>query len=208
MNIKAFTLAAFAFVAWAIPSLAGTQGAIVKIGTLQDMADLGAASSLTLSAEVAGVRYDWYSASLSASYAPYNVACPGTAAAPGVTAGDPYIAATGVATTSCWVRKALKLAIRVVTYSIGNKTIQSSDGIVRCDSTAGNVTFTAPPALGSSAAVLRVRIEKISADTNYCIITSDGTTVVAYVINQNDAGGAGFLDIEMDGTIDRVLGVP
>ncbi len=104
MKLRTLALTSCAIIAFDAPSFSATLGAPQVVNSLTEMANMGAGSQATPQVLVNGILYQWYSLGLSAAYGQQHANCPGTAVEPGVTPGDPYIAATGVATTSCWVR--------------------------------------------------------------------------------------------------------
>ncbi|MDE2470200.1 MAG: hypothetical protein KGL35_15990, partial [Bradyrhizobium sp.] len=122
-----------------------------------------------------------------------------TAPCPAVANGVAQIAITGV-TSGCYVQAIPVSASLFASARSGpvtsTTTLTVGDSIVQCDSTAGNVRIIAPPSLGSVTLIKKVRIEKVSA-ANLCSISADGVTDIAYIVNANDNGGAGYLDVEM-----------
>ena len=192
----------------------GAQTAAKNVASVSALAALGTDSPSWLHAEIGatGVYYDWYSPSLSAAFAPFNVSPSCTPVDPGVNPGDPCIKATGVPTSSGWVIQTAARNFRTVTYAsnLATRTIYQSDNTVFCDSSSGNVRVIAPTNLGSSTSLFRVRIEKTSADYNYCAISQDGTNDLAWIVTPTSSGGisGGWLDVEVYGATLRTVGAP
>ena len=78
---------------------------------------------------------------------------------------------------------------------------------VPVDTSAGPIMITVPLDYGTQTLIYNVRIYKISTDSNAVYISPNGSTVDGYIVNPNDAGGAGYLDVEVNGTTLRVFGV-
>lgn len=147
-------------------------------------------SAVTVSGATGMVSYDWH------------------AVGDGLCVGS-YYRPSGSA-TGCFV----PLNPSSSTAFVGTRSVSAAttltvgDGIVRVTNSGVDTIITAAPTAGSATAIKRVRVEKVSVDAYSVIITTDGATEVGRVINTNDAGGAGYLDVEMDGTTTRVIGVP
>lgn len=89
-------------------------------------------------------------------------------------------------------------------------TVAATVSKIVIDTSAGVVRVTYSPSLGSPGKENRVRFVKksVTPNTNQAII-SDGVNDVAYLINENDSSGAGWLDIDANGTIlTNFCGVP
>lgn len=183
-------------------SLAANNANIVAFPTLASVQNVGSSAPnypdifvVSYTSSGGGANFHW------------NSPCPSAVA------GIAQISITGVS-TGCYVQAipvsaALFTASRTVTSSssLSDRTLSAGDTAVRCDSTAGDVRIVAPPGVGSSALVKTVRIIKVSA-ANLCSISSDNVTDFSYIINVNDAGGAGWLDVGMNGSSDTSVGVP
>jgi len=92
----------------------------------------------------------------------------------------------------------------------GNSTVLNTACKYVVDTSSGSVRLIVPPSIGQSGKENRVRIVKKSATPNANqVIISDGTNDLAYIINENDAGGSGWLDVDADGTnLTNFCGVP
>lgn len=112
----------------------GAPASYQPAASLSALAGLGAASPGVLHADVLNIgKYDWYSAALPSAYAPQNAACPGAID------GSKYVAATGVATTSCWVAQSVNVGNSgKIIYSSVYGTITA----INAACTAGGSTVT------------------------------------------------------------------
>jgi len=99
----------------------------------------------------------------------------------------------------------------IATVSItGNSTAVGSACKYVVDTTLGVVTLIIPPSLGQSGKENCIRVVKRSATPNTNqVILNNGTSDFAFLINENNNSGAGWLDIYMNGTaITDICGVP
>jgi len=87
-------------------------------------------------------------------------------------------------------------------------TLGTLYAIVPCDTSGGGFRLTIPVSLGSLAHVVRIRIEKVSADANSISISADGSTDLAYVFTPSMGNDGGYLDVEVDGFSLHVFGNP
>ena len=130
----------------------------------------------------------------------YAPSCPGTANAYW------YVAAV----TGCYVHEAIpstSLFYSAATQTT-NYTVAPGVNVVPVNTSSGNITITVPESLGTATNPYIVRVFKVSPDTNQVIISADGVTPYAYIISQNDAGGAGYLNVAVNGSSIRVFGNP
>lgn len=112
---------------------------------------------------------------------------------------------------AAWTVKADAL-IATVTVT-GNSTVVSTTAKLIVDTSSGNILITIPPGLGQAGKENRVRIVKKSATPNshQVIISPTGSSAdaVAFLLNENDGSGVGWLDIDANGTIlTNFCGVP
>lgn len=104
-------------------------------------------------------------------------------------------------------------ALIATTTVTGNSTVIATAAKLVVDTTSGPVLITVPPVLGQAGKENRVRIVKKSAtpNSNQVVIspTASAGDAVAWLINENDGSGAGWLDVDMNGTIiTSICGVP
>ncbi len=130
----------------------------------------------------------------------YAPTCPGTA--------DAYWYVAAI--TGCYVHEPIPSTsfFYAVATQTTNYTVTAGVNLVPVNTSSGNVTITVPESLGNATNPYIVRVLKVSSDTNQVIISANGTTPYAYIISQNDAGGAGYLDVEVNGSSIRVFGNP
>ena len=88
----------------------------------------------------------------------------------------------------------------------GDATVLNTACKYVCDTSAGDIALTILPSLGQPGKENRVRVVKRSATPNANKVTFPGTTFK--IINENDAGGGGWLDIDADGTSLSACGMP
>lgn len=88
-----------------------------------------------------------------------------------------------------------------------NTTALLGDVEIECDTTSAGFVVTVPLTLGNLLVKKRIRIYK-SAGNYPVTISSDGSTPFAYIININDSGGGGWLDVEVNGSVMKVFGIP
>lgn len=127
---------------------------------------------------------------------------------PGFVTGQVPSAATW---NAAWTTKAD--ALIATTRVTGNVTVISTVAKLVVDTTSGNVLITVPPGLGQSGKENRVRIVKKSAtpNANQVIVspTASSADAVAFITSENNATGAGWLDIDANGTIlTNFCGIP
>lgn len=112
---------------------------------------------------------------------------------------------------AAWTAKQSAL-IDTATIS-GPTTVVSASVKFTCQTDGGSFIVTVPPTLGQPGQENRVEFVKKSliANANQVQFSTDGTVgnIFAYLINENDGGGAGWAFIDMDGIkITSVMGVP
>lgn len=81
------------------------------------------------------------------------------------------------------------------------------------DTTGGDVIIEYSPTLGQPGKENRVRFVKksVTPNANKVYLTTDGTmlTNFATLVSENDLGGAGWLDVDVDGTsVTTICGLP
>ena len=77
---------------------------------------------------------------------------------------------------------------------------------VPCDSTAGNIILTVDVTLGSTSNIKTWHVYMVAGTNTIELRPSSGSS--AYIINANNVGGAGYLDISVNGTTMHVFGIP
>jgi len=147
-------------------------------------------STVTVSGATGMVSYDWHAVG--------DGLCVGNYYRPSGSATGCFVPLTPSSSTVFVGTRAVSAAT----------TLTAGDGVVLVTNFGADTIITAPPAVGSATAIKRVRVEKVSSDVYSVIITTDGVTEIGRVINTNDDGGAGYLDVEMNGTTTRVFGIP
>jgi hypothetical protein len=92
----------------------------------------------------------------------------------------------------------------------GNATVLSTACKYVCDTTAGDITLTISPTIGQSGKENRVRVVKRSATPNANkVIIPNGSYTQILIVSENDAGGAGWLDVDANGAFPLMAcGVP
>ena len=108
---------------------------------------------------------------------------------------------------TCWDRQGWGTSDITIPPVTADYTVAPGVHDVPVDTSAGPITITVPLDYGTQTLIYNVRIYKISSDSNAVYISPDGSTVDGYILNANDAGGAGYLDVEVNGTTLRVFGV-
>lgn len=104
-------------------------------------------------------------------------------------------------------------ALIATTKVTGNSTVVATCAKLVVDTTSGPVLITVPPGLGQPGKENRTRIVKKSAtpNANQVVVspTASSADAVAWLINENDGTGPGWLDVDADGTIlTNFCGVP
>lgn len=90
-----------------------------------------------------------------------------------------------------------------------NVTASVNSAIMQIDASAGPVIVTVPETLGTGGiTVKRLRVEKIDSSNNLVFIENTEATLVGALITPDTGNGGGWLDVEADGTEDKVYGVP
>lgn len=92
-------------------------------------------------------------------------------------------------------------------YTILASDVTSGSVAVDVDTSAGNVTITVPPGLGTASAVVRVLIIKTTSDANLVLI-SDGTSTIGSVGTQAAPDGSGSTWAVANGTTIIASGNP
>ncbi len=130
----------------------------------------------------------------------YASSCPGTPD------GYWYVAAS----VGCYARETPTPAPykSAVTTQTTNYTVLQGVSYVPVDTTTGQVIITVPESLGTAANPYDVLVCKTNSGSNAVEISPDGTTAYAYIISQNDAGGAGCLTVQVNGSSMLVYGSP
>lgn len=110
-----------------------------------------------------------------------------------------------------WTAKAD--ALIATTMVTGNSTVVATGAKIVVDTSLSNILITVPPGLGQAGKENRIRIVKKSAtpNANRVVISSTESSgdAIAYLINENDGSGAGWLDVDANGTIlTNFCGVP
>lgn len=127
---------------------------------------------------------------------------------PGFVTGQIPSAATW---NAAWTVKADAL-IATMTVT-GNSTVIATCAKLVVDTSSGNVLITVLPSLGAAGNENRVRIVKksVTPNANQVIVspTASSADAVAWLVNENDGSGAGWLDVDANGTIlTNFCGVP
>lgn len=127
---------------------------------------------------------------------------------PGFTKGQVPSAAQW---NAAWTVKADALIATVKVT--GNATVAATCAKIIVDTTSGDVLITVPPGLGAAGRENRTRIVKKSAtpNANRVVVspTASSADAVAFLINENDGSGVGWLDVDSDGTnLTNFCGVP
>jgi hypothetical protein len=91
-------------------------------------------------------------------------------------------------------------------YVSGDTTVLSSACKYVCDCSSGDIALTINPAFGQPGHENRVRVVMKSVTPAGHKVTFVGQTFM--IINECDGGGAGWLDIDADGTTLSACGVP
>ncbi len=130
----------------------------------------------------------------------YASSCPGTPD------GYWYVAAS----VGCYARETPTPAPYRdgVPTQTANYTVTQGVSYVPVNATTGQIIITVPESLGTATNPYDVLVCKMDSSGNAVEITPDGVTAYAYIISQNDAGGAGCLTVQVNGSSMIVYGNP
>ena len=127
--------------------------------------------------------------------------------------GNPGFVKGQVPTAALWnAQWTVKQDALINSVSVtGASTVLNTCCKLTVDTSSGNVPITVPLNFGQAGKENWVRIIKKSAtpNSNVVILTTDGSTEFARIINENDGGGQGYLDVYVDGSaVTGTCGVP
>lgn len=93
-------------------------------------------------------------------------------------------------------------------YTVLSTDLNTGALVLAVDATAGQVTITVPPGLGSAVDTPLLRVIKVDATANPVLI-SDGVTPIDAVLTPISADGqvSGWRDVFANGTALRTMGV-